>query len=331
MVAGCDKKKDKPVDHAATVEAAVVQSTNLPMVIEGTGTIAAWQEAPIGAEVGGLTAVKLMVDEGQSVKVGDPLIQMNDVLLKAQFRQAEAQAHQAQRSYDRAKDLFDKGYFSQAALDNATSARETTQAALQTAQTQLNSATIRAPISGIITSRKAVLGQIVQPGAELFRIVRDGRIELNMEVVESKLALLHPGQNVTVRSEAGNAVAGTVRIVTPSVDPSSRLGTARISIPWSSGLRPGMFASASIETGTANAMMIPQKAIIYNQNKPAVFRVGDDGRAHKTTVTLGQAPGDSIVVADGLAVGDRVITTGAGFLVDNDKVTFTHAASGEGH
>lgn len=331
-VSACSKKPEaKAPEHAATVEAVRVTQSVQPTVVEGTGTISAWQEVPVGAETGGLTAVKLLGDEGMSVKAGDPLLQMDDILLKAQLRQAQAQADQAAKAYERSRTLFDKGYLSQAALDTAYASHETTAAALQTAQTQASLATVRAPVGGIIVSRKAVLGQIVQSGAELFRIVRDGRIELNMEVVENRLPLIHAGQTAMVTSEAGQDITGTVRIVTASVDPISRLGTARISVPWASGLRPGMFAHARIETDQALALSVPQKAIVYNQNKPSVFWVGPDQHVHRREVTLGQIVGDNVVVSGGVNLGDEVITTGAGFLVEGDKVKISNVtASVEG-
>jgi len=318
---GKDGKKDAaPPSHASTVNFAVVAQTNAPVAIVGSGTVSAWQEVPVGAETGGLHAVALLVDEGQSVTQGQPLLKMNDVLLQAQLKQAQASATQAQRAYDRAKELFGKGYLSAASLDQAEAAQATTSAALATAQTQLSLATVRAPVAGIVTSRKAVLGQIIQQGAELFRIVRDGRLELNMQVVESDLHHISAGMPVTVSSESTGPVTGTVRIVTPEVDPSTRLGFARVTVPWSSGLRPGMFAQGRIDAGTQSVLTVPGSAVVYSGNVPGVFVAGADGKAHVHKVVLGEHLGNDVIVKDGVAAGDRVITTGAGFLNDGDAV-----------
>ena len=313
-------KADEGGGHSSLVQSAVVGPEDTPSVISGSGTVSAWQEAPVGAEVGGLTAVALAADEGQYVKKGQPLLMMNDVLLQAQLKQAKAQADNAQKAYGRAKELLDKGYLSPAALDQALANQQTTQAALQMAQTNLSLATVRAPVSGLIVSRKAVLGQIVVPGAELFRIVRDGRIELNMEVPESQLSKISAGQNAEVFLEGGKVVTGTVRIVTSQVDPATRLGVARISVPWSSGLRPGMFARASLSLGSTGQLAVPQKAVIYRQNNPGVYIIGADMKARYTEITTGDVRGDKIVVISGLNSGERVVTTGAGFLNDGDQV-----------
>ena len=328
----CSKKPEaKPPVHSALVNYAVVSRSQAAVAITGTGSIVSWQEAPVGAEVGGLTAVALLADEGQSVTQGQPLLKMDDVLLQAQLRQAQATATQNQKAYERSKTLAAQGYLSQAGLDQAEAAYQTSQAALQTAQTQLNLATVRAPVSGIVVSRKAVLGQIVTAGNELFRIARDGRIEMNMEVTEADLHRLAPGMPATVQSDAIGPVPGTIRIVTPQVDPATRLGIARISVPWASGLRPGMFATGRVDAGAQDALVMPQSAVVYVQNLPSVFVVDPDSHVHLHKVTTGARQGDNVVVKDGVAEGDRVITTGAGFLNEGDLVKLAVPAAGGEH
>jgi RND family efflux transporter MFP subunit len=317
----CSKKEDtKPPVHSALVNYAVVSRSLAPSAVTGTGSIVSWQEAPVGAEVGGLTAVALLADEGQSVTQGQPLLKMDDVLLQAQLRQAQATATQNEKAYQRSKTLAAEGYLAQSGLEQAEAANETAQAALQTAQTQLNLATVRAPVSGIVVSRKAVLGQIVTAGSELFRIARDGRIEMNMDVTEADLHRLQAGMPATVQSDSIGPVAGTIRIVTPEVDPTTRLGIARISVPWTSGLRPGMFATGRVDAGNADVLIMPQNAIVYFQNSPSVFVVGPDSHVHLHKVTTGARQGDDVVVIGGVSEGDRVVTTGAGFLNEGDLV-----------
>lgn len=308
--------------HASLVNYALVRQASAPVTITGTGTVSAWQEVPVGAETGGLTAIALLVDEGQSVKQGQPLLRMNDVLLQAEFKQAKASYDQANAAYQRAVTLNKQGYLSTAGLEQAQAAMLTSQAGMETAQTQLSLATVRAPVSGIVTERKAVLGQIIQQGAELFKIVRDGRVELNMEVVDTDLHTISSGMSATVSSDSTGPVTGTVRIVTPQVDPSTRLGYARISVPWSSGLRPGMFASGMIDVGNQSVMLVPQSAVVYNENAPNVYVPDAGGKVHLRKVVLGATQTDkSVIVKDGLVAGDKVITTGAGFLNDGDTVT----------
>ena len=328
-LSACAKKKDAaPPVHATVVNYAVVATTSAPVQITGPGTIAAWQEVVVGAETGGLNAVSLLADEGQSVAQGQPLLKMDDVLLQAQVKQATANADQAKKAYDRAQTLYKEGYLSAAALDQAQASMLTTEAGKETAETQLSLATVRAPVGGIVTERKAVLGQIVQQGAELFKIVRDGRIELNMQVTEADLHNIKPGMPVTVTGGTVGQVAGTVRIVTPQVDPQTRIGMARVSVPWSSGLRPGMFAQGAIDAGVQDVMTLPQAAIIYSENAPGVLVVGANNKVTLQKVTLGDHLGNNVVIKSGVSVGDKVVTTGAGFLNSGDTVKLAAAPTG---
>jgi len=334
---------NKPAE-GALVEAAVAAEAVAPLTVSGSGSIGAWQEAPIGAEVGGLTATAVLADEGQYVKAGQPLVTLNDAVLRAQLQQAQAgiqsaraQAVEAERAYQRYKELFDKGYASQSALDQKEATYKTALAQVATAEantaqarTQLERAVVRAPVSGLITSRSAVTGQIVSAGSELFRIVRDNRIELNMEVVETELAALKAGMSARVTNEAGQTITGTVRVVTPMVDPKTRLGYARISLPADAGFKPGQFARAEINVGDQPVVVIPQKAVVYQQNTPVAFVVDASGKAQARKLITRERLGEGIVVADGVKTGEKVVTSGAGFLVDGDKVRLSNKAPAAG-
>ncbi|MFT3996868.1 MAG: efflux RND transporter periplasmic adaptor subunit [Asticcacaulis sp.] len=328
-----DEKGNKPAE-GALVEAVVAGESVAPLMVSGSGTVGAWQEAPIGAEVGGLTATAVLADEGQYVQQGQPLLRMNDAVLRAQLQQAQAgiqsakaQAVEAERAYQRYKELFDKGYASQSALDQKEAAYKTAQAQVATAeataaqaQTQLSQTVVRAPVSGLITSRTAVAGQIVGAGTELFRIARDNRIELNMEVVETELSTIRAGMSATVTNETGQSVTGTVRVVTPAVNQQTRLGYARISIPASAGFKSGQFARASINVGEQPVVIIPQKAVVYQQNQPTAFVVNANGKVSARKLVTRERLGNDIIIADGVRAGEKVVTSGAGFLVDGDAV-----------
>src|SRR5690606_18470984 len=261
--------------------------------ITASGTISAWEEVPVGAETGGLTATAVYVDEGRYVRQGAPLVQLNDALLKAQPRQqqaavqtAEANADRDQAALGRAQELTERGCLSQASLDTALATKRSSDANLAAAraslsetQTRLAQATIRAPVSGLVISRNVTRGQIVSPGTELFRIVRDGRLELDAQVPETELAAVRAGQSAVVSSDQVGETSGTVRIVTPEVDPQTRLGVARISLSAGAGFRPGMFGRARIDAGAAPAVTVPTAAVLYRENKPGVYILDAQSRA----------------------------------------------------
>lgn len=321
-----------------TVTVAVAAVQDLPRTVTASGTVSAWEEVPVGAETGGLTATAVLTDEGRYVRQGQVLVQLNDTLLRAQLRQqdaavasAEATLAQADNALARAQELRDRGFLSQAGLDTAVAQQATAQAQLSAAsaaraetQARVNQAAIRAPVSGLVISRSVTRGQIVQSGAELFRIVRDGRLELDAQVPETEIALVRSGQSATVSSDDVGAASGSVRIVTPEVDPQTRLGLARISLSSGGGLRPGMFARAEIDVGAQAAIVVPTQAILYRENRAGVYVLDGEGRARFQVVTV-LSRRDDFSAVDGVQAGARVVVEGAGFLGDGDHVTITPA------
>ena len=337
---GHGEEKARPTGGASaqTVSVAVASTQALDRVVTASGTVSAWEEVPVGAETGGLTATAVLTDEGRYVRQGQVLVQLNDTLLRAQLRQQEASVQAAQATLSqadnalaRARELRERGFLAQAGLDNAIAQQATAQAQLNAAiaaraetQARVAQAAIRAPVSGLVISRSVTRGQIVQPGSELFRIVRDGRLELDAQVPETEIALIRSGQSVTVRSDDVGETSGSVRLVTPEVDPETRLGVARISLLSGGGLRPGMFARAEIAVGAAPAVVVPSASIIYRENRAGVYVLADGGVARFQEVTV-LARRDDFTSVDGLAAGTRVVVEGAGFLGDGDRVTVAPA------
>ena len=322
-----------------TVTVAAAALRNLPRTVTASGTISAWEEVPVGAETGGLTATAVYVDEGRYVRQGQPLVQLNDALLRAQLRQqqaavqsADANAARDQAALDRAQELKERGFLSQASLDTALANKRSSdanaaaaRAALSETRTRLAQATIRAPVSGLVISRNVTRGQIVSAGSELFRIVRDGRLELDAQVPETDLALVRSGQSAAVSSDQVGETTGTVRIVTPEVDPETRLGVARISLAGGGGFRPGMFARAQIDVGANPAVTVPTAAVLYRENRPGVYVLDNQSRARFRPVVI-QTRAAEWTAVDGVQAGARVIVQGAGFLGEGDRVRVAPAA-----
>ena len=336
---GEEKKDEKAAGGSRqTVSAATVTQTSLDRTVTASGTVSAWEEVPVAAETGGLTAVAVYVDEGSYVRQGQPLVQMNDVLLRAQLRQQQAQVQLAEANVardnaalDRAQQLKERGFLSQASLDTALANQRSSnanlaaaRAALSQTQTQLSQATIRAPVGGLIVSRSVTKGQIIAAGTELFRMVRDGRLELDAQVPETELALVRAGQSATITSSEAGQTTGSVRIVTPEVNAQTRLGLARISLAPGTQLRPGMFARADIAVGDQPATTVPTGAVLYRDNKPGVFVVRGDSTVHFQPVTI-LSRTEAQTAVSGVDVGVRVAVDGAGFLNEGDRVNVAQA------
>lgn len=321
-----------------TVSVAVATLQNLPRTVTASGTVSAWEEVPVGAETGGLTATGVFVDEGAWVRQGQPLVQLNDALLRAQLRQqqaavqtAEANAARDRAALGRAQELKERGFLSQASLDTALANQRASdanvaaaRASLSETQTRLSQASIKAPVSGQVISRSVTRGQIVSAGTELFRILRDGRLELDAQVPETELSLVRAGQTAVISSDQVGETTGRVRIVTPEVNAENRLGVARITLAGGA-FRPGMFARARIQVGDQPAVTVPTAAVLYRENRAGVFVMATDGRARFRPVVVLSRTTDRTAVT-GLEAGVRVVVEGAGFLGEGDRVTVAAAA-----
>lgn len=335
---GGDARKDNVAPSSQTVTVATATRTDLPQVISASGSVSAWEEVPVGAETGGLVATAVLVDEGSYVRQGQPLVQLNTALLSAQLRQqqaalqtAEANAARDDAVLERAQELKERGFLSQASLDTALADQRSSQAgvaqaraSLSQAQTQLSQATIRAPVSGLIISRNVTRGQIVAAGTELFRMVRDGRLELDAQVPETDLPLLRSGMSAEIVSDQAGTTTGTVRIVTPEVNPETRLGVARIALAAGNGLRPGMFARATIDAGTQPGVSVPTPAVLYRENRAGVFVLKADNTVTFVPVTVAGRDEQRASISN-VQAGTRVVVSGAGFLSEGDRVTIEGA------
>lgn len=331
--------KEKAPAGTQTVSVQVAATKNLPRTVTASGTVSAWEEVPVGAETGGLVAIGVYVDEGTYVRQGQLLVKLNDSVLQAQLRQqqagvaaAEANAAREDAALARAQELRGRGFLSQASLDTATANQRSAQAQLSSAQAslselrvRLDQTNIRAPVAGLISSRSVTRGQIVQPGTELFRMVRDGRLELDAQVPEADLRSISAGMGATITSDQAAGATGRVRIVTPGVDAQTRLGVARIALNPGSGLRPGMFARAAIDVGAQPAIVVPSDSIVFREGKPGVYVIGARNAVHFTPITTGARNGDQIQVVTGLQSGQRVVVQGSGFLGEGDIVTLAPA------
>jgi HlyD family secretion protein len=320
------------------------------------GSLAAWDELPIGAEVGGLAIVEVAVEEGDHVTKGQLLARLDDSVLRAELAQADASVAQAEAGLrkaeamaatagsdaNRAKALIKNGYISGQVAEQ----RETTLATavadvnvarqnLETAKAmrneraaQLAQTEIRAPTDGIISKRTATLGNVVSVGQQLYRIIRDGKVELRAEVPEMDMPRLAEGQGATiVLGNAGQQFDGKIRLIGATVDPQTRIGIVYIALPVDPALKPGMFVHGAIRTGVSDVLQVPTEAIVFKDAKPAVFVLGDDNRTRLRMVETGAHLNGQVEITKGIAAGERVALAGAGYLKDNDLVRIEDAIS----
>jgi len=304
--------------------------------ITATGSLAARREMPVGSvgEGGQVRSVLVepgdWVGKGQVLAVIDRSVQSQQVASQAaQVRVAEADARLAQSNLDRALQLVDRGFISKADVDRLTATRDAANARVQVAratlgqlQAQAARLNIVAPEAGLVLERSVEPGQTVTGGSGvLFSLAKGGEMELLARLDESDLSRLSVGVPAEVTPVGTQkAFTGQVWQISPVIDATSRQGTARIALAYDPALRPGGFASATINSGTVVAPMLPESAIQNDVNGAFVYVVGKDNRVKRQPVSVGQVTPDGIVITSGLSGSERVVLRAGGFLNPGDQV-----------
>ncbi len=318
-----------------TVTTATPRVLDWKTRLEADGSVAAWQEVSISPEVGGFRIAEVLVNVGDRVRAGQPLATLtpasvaNDVAQQtAALAEARAALAEAAANADRARRLRDSGALSAQQVTQYLTAEQTARARVGAAEARLEAEKLRmtqtrvlAPDDGVISQRSGVPGAVAAAGTELFRLIRQGRLEWRAEVPGARLHLVRPGQPVTLAMPDGSSVTGTVRIVAPTVDPRTRLGLVYVDVgELGPTLRAGLFARGSFELGAAPALTVPAASVLLRDGFSYVFKLGSDGRVRLSKVKTGRREGDRVEITEGLAAGDTVVDSGVGFLVDGDLV-----------
>jgi len=334
-----DKKAAVPAKPALSVVVTQPQRATMPVSTRANGNVAAWQEASIGTEANGLRLAEVRVNVGDVVKRGQVLatfapesMQVDLLQTRAAVAEAEATLGDAAANAERAKALRATGALSEATINQSVTAERTARArldaqraALQARQIRVGQTAVVAPDAGVISSRSATVGAVLPAGQELFRLIRQGRLEWRAEVASSDLAQIKPGARVKVTPAGGAPIAGIVRMVAPTVDPQTRNGIVYVDLPEPGSARAGMFARGEFEVGSATALTLPQSAVQLREGFSYVFKVGPDNKVTQTKIDTGRRFGDRIEVTGGLGADARVVAMGGGFLAEGDTVRIVDA------
>lgn len=213
-------------------------------------------------------------------------------------------------------------------------AAKTAQARLQSAravresgQLRMSFTTVVAPDDGVISSRSATVGAVVASGQELFRLIRKNRLEWRAEVTATELARVSPGQSVLVTTPTGVQVSGRVRVVAPTVDTTSRNAIVYVDLANHVATKSGMFAKGDFSVGSAQAMSVPQQAVVLRDGFSYVFKLEPGNKVSQIKVQTGRRLGERVEVVSGLKVGEEIVASGAAFLAEGDTVRVAAAPS----
>jgi HlyD family secretion protein len=326
---------------ALTVTVTQPQRSPLQVRISANGNVAAWQEASVGAEANGLRLAEVKVNVGDVVKRGQVLarfapdtVQADVAQVRAGIAEAEAMLAEATANAQRARELQPSGALSAQQTNQYLTAERTAAARLEAQkalakvqQLRLAHTQVVAPDHGVISARMATVGAVVPAGQELFRLIRQGRLEWRAEVPAADLARLKPGMVATVYAAGGEAVQGKLRMVAPTVDAATRNGIVYVDLPAPGPAKAGMFARGDFDVGRGEGLTLPQSAVLLRDGFSYVLKVGADSKVLQAKVSVGRRQGDRIEITAGLTEADKVVAAGGGFLGEGDTVRVVPAGA----
>ncbi|WP_447730486.1 efflux RND transporter periplasmic adaptor subunit [Pseudoxanthomonas suwonensis] len=319
--AGAPPVPQDPAADATPVEVAAATRRAIAASYTGTAPLEPRAESQVVAKTSGV-ALEVLVEEGQQVRAGQPLVRLDPDRARLTVAQNEALVRKLENNYNRARQLVEQQLISAGEVDQMRYDLEQARAAYDLARLELSYTTVVAPISGVVASRDIKPGNFVQINSPIIRIVDSSRLEATLNVPEREMAKLRPGQAVTLVADAlpGRSFTGVVDRVSPVVDNGS--GTFRVvtSFAGDGELAAGMFGRLSINYDQrADALVVPRTALLEDGGEPAVYVVRD-GHAARVGLRLGYNDGGWVEVREGLAEGDAVVVAGKAALREGTAV-----------
>ena len=328
-----------------TVTTTQPERQHMTARLQANGSLAAWQEAVVGAEVNGLKITEVRVNVGDKVQRGDVLATLQSDTLRAELAQAEASLAEAQANAqetkvqaERARALQQQGFYSSAQLSQALATEVSAQARVQSAramvqlqQLRVAQTVVKAPDAGVISARQATVGSVVGAGSELFRLIRQGRLEWRAEITAADVGRVQVGAPVQLTAASGQVLQGKVRMVAPSVDAQTRNALVYVDLTGAPGsARAGMYAKGEISLGqnlSTPVLTVPQTAVVVRDGFSYVYTVGADHKVSQLKVRTGRLNGERVEVQSGLLPEARVVVSGGAFLNHGDTVRVVTATA----
>ena len=301
-----------------------------------SGAINARYDMPIGTQgdAGRITAV--YVDSGEWVHKGQVLARLDDSVLRPQvvrlaaaLDEARANAALAQAEYARAQAVASSGALSAEAIEQRRATAVTADAQVKVAaaqlaeyQERLAQTEVRAPADGLVLTRSAEVGQIATPGGSaLFRLAKGGEMEMRGQVAEQDLPSLKVGQPAVVHLIGiERPFHGRVRLLGAVIDPQTRLGEIRVALENDRELRPGAFARGDVTVGRGMRPVLPQTAVLSDEEGTYVYVVDAENRIERRVVRVSDTTAQGLVIGAGLTGRERVVMTAAAFLRPGERV-----------
>jgi RND family efflux transporter MFP subunit len=313
--------------RVVNVQVRPIEAERFVEQVRLTGVVRADRDVVVGAEEPG-RVVEVLVQKGQLVAAGDPLVRLNSELIQAQVDEAESRATLAEETWQRRRRLWEEDRVGTelAYLEAQATARQTA-AVVRSLRERRGRTVVRAPFAGVVEDWSVELGSLVAPGSPIARVVDLTPLEVVSGVPERYAADIKPGATVSVTFDAvtGSSFEGRVRFVGSTVDPQSRTFPIEVTLPSSSGaIKPEMVANVSVERRAIDdALVAPQDAVVRVEDGYVVYVVtGATGaetvEARRVTVRASQA--NRVVLEGDIAAGDRIVIAGQQQLAAGDRV-----------
>lgn len=338
VLSGCGKNKDTEAETIAptlTVETVSPIQQQWPERVSVSGEIAAWQEAIIGAEVGGVRLDDVLVNVGDTVKKGQLLARFNEDSLRIELARLEAALAEAQANADQAKGdaerailLDQSGSLSQQDIQQFKTKAATAVAQLASVQAQrdaqrlkLRYAQVLAPDNGVISARTATAGTVVNTNAELFRLIRGSRLEWRAEINAAIIGRLKPGMSVNIVRPDGKTIGAKLRQVAPTVVRDTGNALVYVDVPDKSGLSAGMYVSGELILGSTPSLTLPESALVLRDGFQYLMQIDDRNQVHQIKVETRRRYQNGIeIISDRIKPADKFVLAAGGLLTDGDYV-----------
>ena len=340
----CKKQEAAAPQEIRPVRTVTVEPKEAGETVSLTGEIQPRHQADLGFRVRG-KILQRPVDVGTQVKTGDLLARLDPQqysqdleVAKAEVAKADAEVTRSRNQEYRQSELLKKGFTTQVAYDQAVKTFKTAEAEAEAARAKQTQASenlgytdLKADADGVISAIGADPGQVVSAGQMVARLAQLGEREAVFNVAESTFKSPPKNPTVTVELVSNPEIEtpGKVRYVSPQADPTTRTFTVRVSLPDAPPqMRLGANVVGSVTLGEGQVVMIPGSALFQKDGQPAVWLVTKDGTVQLKPITVARYQGDSVVVGDGLAQGDIVVTGGVQKLLPGQKVRLMQASAG---
>lgn len=309
------------------VEVATARQTQVTTDIRSIGSLQSDESVKVASEVAGRIQ-EIGFREGEHVKQGDVLIQLDAALVKASMDETEARMDLARANYDRAQRLQQSGSGTARALDEARAELNTSNALLDSQRVQISKHTITAPFDGVVGLRSVSVGAYIAVGTELVNLEKIDLLKVDFKIPETQLGNVAAGQSVEITVDAlpNRTFVGEVYAIDPLVDVNGRALSVRARLPNADlVLRPGLFVRVVLKgRDTRSAVFVPESAVVPRGQERLVWVI-EDGKAVEKRVQLGQRGAGEVEVVNGIAPGTTVVTAGQGRLRPNVAVEIVSA------